>query len=172
MPSKLEIKVRNPETGKEEMKTITIHRCWQDGTSQVWLHADGTYGDKLGHPVKDESELDIIEDPRQHKRAMRWWETRGKALASKLYGPEDYREEEEEPEHFYIAYPAGDEKPDTMGMDWLTLGFQNRPDWWGKAKTIQIEDTVYALEEEPEEKEPAKKAEKKPDKKEKEPVNF
>lgn len=155
----LRVMTTDPETGMEEQVHKRVVRCWQEsGGREVYLHADGTYGDIHGRPVRDAETLDVIGDPRQKRAALSWWENVGREKAAKMYG--DEKAPARDPDEFAMYYMYEGKRPKgPKAVTYRDAGYEYRPGWWGPAELITLDGTTF--ERVPDADQPAEEAEKK-----------
>jgi len=149
------------EKGDMHSKEVKVFRSWQDaGGAQIFLHANGVYGYKDGAPIKYDSEFDIIGDGVQKVIALEWWEKSGKKMSTEYYAARDkkiYDLQQRRPTKkregggtamdmvLYKRRSTQGGKQDTATtepMTWYTW-FDERPEWWGYAKMIEIGNFSY-----------------------------
>jgi hypothetical protein len=157
MPQKLYVKQPDGTS-----KAVYVHRSWQDiSGKQIFLHHDGTYGDKSGNPIRNLSDLNIL--PAAHRKvAESWWSRIGREKAEDHYQTiaekeaaiaGDFQEQLAAEEVntaldsvLYARKPQG-KKGAAIGSpkSWLEYGFGKRPDWWGQANEITFNDFTYVI---------------------------
>jgi len=141
----LQITQPDPETGDEKVVKRKVVRSWHtaDGR-EVYLHADGTYGQKNGLPVMSASDLDVIDDARQLRAAQAWWESAGKRRAAAVYDSAAADPARDNDEYvLYFTYAGKRPKDPGPGISFREAGFPVRPSWWGPAAMIDLGGTVY-----------------------------
>lgn len=139
-----------------------VIRSFMDASgAQIFLHANGVYGDKAGNPVAGKEELKLL-PPVHRARAEAWWDRIGHQISA------EFRRKIEERE----ATRAGDFQESIAEMNseldgilyarramvkgkpatavtapqaWMEFGFAARPDWWGQAKTVAFKDFTYEM---------------------------
>lgn len=145
-------------------KEVHIIRSFQDiSGKQIFLHANGTYADRAGVPVKSETELQIL-PPEHRKVALAWWERTGRKQAETHYAAlaekesvraGDFQEkianDEANSALDSILYARQDLNKGKKGAisapkPWMEYGFSQRPDWWGQAQTINFKDFSYRMQ--------------------------
>lgn len=155
----LELKNRRNPKGKP--KQVRVIRGWSDANGQaLFLHDNGIYGYKAGAPVKSEKELhDLINDPMQLKYALNWWERVGRGYSERYYAK--YEEALEQAYSTRLTTPHGDHggldmvqyqvrpskdrKEAAFGdpKSWAELGYEQRPEWWGMARTMDTGELYF-----------------------------
>jgi len=152
MPQTLYIK--QVINGREIRKSVTVQRVFLvDGGPALFLHKNGVYGYKDGSPVRTETELDQIGNLTQRNLAKRWWRDTGQKLSEEYYArlaAEEAKALEAEiadpsalaAEGDYLLYRRREvDKKDSqwsVPFTWMELGFDRRPDWWGVAPFIRL----------------------------------
>lgn len=167
---KLTVSVKG-KNGPETVKIVNVLRSWHSssGAALYLFHGTGVYGYADGSPVKDESDLDLIDNPIHRAVAKKWWDARGRVMAESFYAARDAEE----------ARMAGDFQDDAAPSDtaldavmyqsrskgkgkaeawsgpfsWVER-FSARPDWWGQARSIAFQDLEYRMLEEDAEQSP------------------
>lgn len=141
-------------------RPVHVHRSWLDISGrQIFLHHDGTYGDKAGVPIRDVAELSGL-SPEHRRQALAWWERTGKALSEshcqslaehsqRIAG--DFQEALAAASASTILDAVlytrrqGKKGAVSAAKSWLDYGFTARPDWWGQATMIGFQDAVYEM---------------------------
>jgi len=141
-------------------KEIHVIRSWStDNGKQVFLHADGSYGNKDGSPVKDRSELEdseLIGDDHQRKRALAWWDRFGQKKSEEFYARKDDMLEKmaeatpftekisEQDSMLYKRRAIKDRRTVAFSepSTWFTW-FKEKPPWWGSLQIAQDEKWYY-----------------------------
>lgn len=162
MPQKLFLKYVDPKTGKPGLRTVVVLRAWQEGSgTQLFLHANGVYGDKGGAPIKKKQELKIIGNLAQRAQAEKWWDLVGEKLSKNFFEKEDERQKELAERSvsglvttqaadidglMYQRRPIKDRRKAAFSdpATWPTW-FNARPDWWGFASVIELGDWRYEV---------------------------
>lgn len=168
------------------IKVVHILRSWQDISGQeVFLHADGTYGDRDGTPKKDAATFNIM--PVEHRElALAWWQRKGEKLSRKHYQDKaakmaqragDYQEkiaaQEMNSQLDAILYGRKNQLANgkfgavEAAKPWMEHGFTKRPDWWGQAKVVEFKNCQYVMQEPTLQKEDEKNDPPAPDKEKK-----
>lgn len=149
---------RNPKSPIREVKVI---RSWSDASgAALYLHHNGIYGYKDASPVRSEKEIkDMIHDPMQLRYALDWWENTGRAYSEKYWATYNEALERRYASRQvpgdtdssrldtvqYQRRPSSDRREAAYSppMTWGEMGFENRPEWWGDAKTIDLTGHYY-----------------------------
>jgi hypothetical protein len=141
-------------------KKVQVIRSFQDANgAHVFLHHNGTYGDRSGIPVKSADDLKTL-PPNHQKLALAWWDRIGKKLSEEHYNAVnqqeiaragDFREElAAEESNSVLDSVLYSRKPKqgaiTNPKPWMEFGFAARPDWWGQAKAINFADCTYIMQ--------------------------
>lgn len=165
------LELKNQKNPKGKPRQVRVVRSWMDANGQsLFLHSNGLYGYKDGSPVKTERELrDLIQDPMQLKYALNWWELRGREYSARYYAK--YEEALEQSYNTRLSTPHGDHggldmcqyqvrpskdrREQAFGdpKTWSELGYEQRPEWWGMARTMDTGELYYRRVELPEEAE-------------------
>ncbi len=160
MPQVLYVKSQD---GKSTIP-VQILRSFSDSAGQsVFLHMNGTYGDKLGSPVKSLADLQSLPEPHR-SRAISWWERIGRKQSEEHYKKiaeadaaraGDFQEalaaDEFNSELDCLLYTRrtienGKKGPAASApKSWMECGFSTRPDWWGQAASIAFKDFAYEI---------------------------
>jgi len=160
MTQKLFVKTTD-ENGKMKMKEVIVIRSWQESNgTQIYLHADGTYGYKDASPIMGVKELDIIGDKMQRKAAIAWWDRVGQRLSQEFYQKQEEIIEarlkteisvvEGDASNLdsaqYIRRPINDRSKNAWSdpSTWFEW-FEKRPEWWGYAPLIEIGNHRYKM---------------------------
>lgn len=143
--------------GEVHQKEVNVVRAFSNLATTVYLHANGVYGYKDGSPVQSLSELEeMIKNPNQFRLAKSWWDRKGKELSGNYYS---LKEEEErnrlmqyeevvaasELDSQTYARVSEDGKEVLGPSSWMEY-FSVRPEWWGKAKRVDLGDYMYIRE--------------------------
>jgi hypothetical protein len=149
-------------SGQDSVKEVMVLRSWANasGAAVYLFHGTGIYGYMDGSPVKNETDLDIIDSPIQRNVAKKWWDARGRALSEAFYSEKeaaeqarngDFQDDGATPdtELDYVMYQTrtiGKGKPGSWGQpfSWMDK-FSVRPDWWGQARKIAFNDVEYSM---------------------------
>ena len=152
----LNVKAKDPATGREVNKTVRVVRSWQSSMGQLFLFADGSYGFKNGSPARHIEDLGIIADPNQYNAALRWWKMKGEKASRAFYEAQnkrlaarasDYSEKAEFAEAdldaatYYRSLRGGSGEDEGPGV-WSEY-FTSRPDWWGACDEISFKEYRY-----------------------------
>ncbi|MBI5845130.1 MAG: hypothetical protein HZB23_10730 [Deltaproteobacteria bacterium] len=152
----LTVTVKDPATGVERQKVLTVVRSWQASNGQIFLFSDGQYGFKNGAPVRGPEDLDVIADPRQREVADRWWKMKGRRISEEYYAALNKRLAAKAADHndkamfaeadldaatYYRSRRDGDGEWQGPGV-WSEY-FTSRPDWWGACDEILFKEFRY-----------------------------
>jgi hypothetical protein len=139
MSQKINVKMKDPRTGKEMSVSVGIIRSWVSPAGTVRLRADnGNYVDGNCAPIQFVHHLDIISDKNQRAAAQRWWSSRGEAIAKAYYSRLDTQlaamsagsavDAVEDAKYYRVSHPDGKmEGP----FSWAEF-FPTPPAWWGR----------------------------------------
>jgi len=163
--------------GRNIMNEVQIIRSWQDSHGeQLYLHTNGIYGYKDGTPVIKKEEFGIIGDKIQRRFAEEWWDRIGKRISEDHYTKaEDALVARQEAGLAPVVQGdasvldmalykrrslTGKDRKFGDPMTWYEW-FNQRPEWWGHARVIEIAGFRYQqeamVEEAAEEVEPPQK---------------
>lgn len=150
------------DKGVMRSKEVKILRSWQDSNgAQIFMHSNGVYGYKDGTPIKDDKEFGIISDGIQKVIALQWWDKTGKKMSKDHYVARDkklYALQQRKPVKskgnddtgldtvLYVRSIEGAKNPPSEPMTWYTW-FEERPEWWGLAKSIELGKSKYTKHE-------------------------
>lgn len=164
MPQKLSVKKRN-DKGEPYRVEVTVLRSWHDaGGKTIYLHSNGVFGYKDGAPVRDFSELaPLASDKMSYQVAERWWNTVGAKASKAYYDAHDEQQRELAMRGLggggtgamdstsldmvqYIRRPIKKRSKDAYcePSSWPEF-FDQRPDWWGAANVIEIDEFRYQI---------------------------
>lgn len=160
MPQILYVNERDPKTGKNTQREISVRRSWSRAEGQqIFLLVNGVYAYKSGEPVVSDTEFDLIGDPVQRKLSQAWWDRIGRAMSEKYYAEKQAAIEaanlsgmpalaesgsNELDAVLYIRRPVKNRSRSAFSApatwyDW----FDVRPDWWGHAGVIELGEWRY-----------------------------
>jgi hypothetical protein len=149
------IYVDKDKNGKPFSREVPVIRAYAVANGKtVYLHKNGVYGYLNGSPVESFEVLEhVIKNPNQLGLARNWWETRGKKLSEEYYRAKDedekkrlmqYEEaiavsERDSWTYARVSEDGAEEVPPSAWMDFFSM----RPEWWGKAREIDLGDYRY-----------------------------